>query len=508
MEYTDEQVKICDFVKNNINNKDVIIKINAFAGTGKTTTLKMIAEAMPNKNFLYLAFNKGMADDLKKNCPNNITVLTIHGFAYKYTRNIIAIDNNLKNHKMFELAMRYKLELHVASAAFDLLSRYCNSDAQDEPNVFLKKLEYVKPFLKTVAERSKRDIKPHDVISYTQKMWDDMLTADLEPTHDFYLKFFDINVNKYLMAPAFDGIMLDEAQDSNGVTISIFNKIKANVRIAVGDEHQQIYAFRDSVNALHKIKTDNVFYLTNSFRFGKNIAFRANNILHKFKNEKIDIVGTKQFNDKPNDNEESTKCYIGRTNAGIIKKMIELSENNIPFKTVRDPKLIFSLILNILYYLYDIDTGFNSEKYIKNYNNINHLISSAEISDDIELLTAGTLVKKFSNEPEKLIEIFETANSYHKSRKKIKTYLSTAHTVKGLEFDIVDILYDFIPFKNHLERADLAEKEYLKNIYKYPLLSQEVNLYYIAVTRAIRECIGFPQSFFMNGYPKGWNISR
>ena len=46
--------------------------------------------------------------------------------------------------------------------------------------------------------------------------------------------------------------------------------------ILVGDPNQQIYQFRGAVNALHSFDADRTFYLTQSFRFGPEVAFAAN----------------------------------------------------------------------------------------------------------------------------------------------------------------------------------------------------------------------------------------
>jgi F-box protein 18 (helicase) len=59
MNLTDEQHAICQAAR----DLDVgsSLKIQAFAGTGKTTTLAAIAESLARK-FLYLVFNRAAAD--------------------------------------------------------------------------------------------------------------------------------------------------------------------------------------------------------------------------------------------------------------------------------------------------------------------------------------------------------------------------------------------------------------------------------------------------------------
>ena len=64
------------------NNK--VLKINAFAGTGKTSTLQMLTNYYATKRFLYLAYNKSMELEAKKKFGRNVEVKTVHALAYKY----------------------------------------------------------------------------------------------------------------------------------------------------------------------------------------------------------------------------------------------------------------------------------------------------------------------------------------------------------------------------------------------------------------------------------------
>ena len=51
---TAEQEKILEYVKDSEITK---LKISAFAGAGKTATLRLIAQALHDKRGMYLAFN-------------------------------------------------------------------------------------------------------------------------------------------------------------------------------------------------------------------------------------------------------------------------------------------------------------------------------------------------------------------------------------------------------------------------------------------------------------------
>ena len=64
-ELSDEQVAIC---KSNANE----IKVNAFAGTGKTTTLLHYALTHPNQKFLYICYNKSIQLEAQEKFPKNV----------------------------------------------------------------------------------------------------------------------------------------------------------------------------------------------------------------------------------------------------------------------------------------------------------------------------------------------------------------------------------------------------------------------------------------------------
>ena len=77
---TSEQLHIIDKA---VKGDNLIIQ--AFAGAAKTTTLHMIAKALPQKKILYLAFNKAIVTEAVSKMPTNVTCRTIHSIAYSHT---------------------------------------------------------------------------------------------------------------------------------------------------------------------------------------------------------------------------------------------------------------------------------------------------------------------------------------------------------------------------------------------------------------------------------------
>ena len=52
------------------------LKVNAYAGTGKTSTLQMMAESVDRKG-TYIAFNRSIADEAGRRFPASVKALTV-----------------------------------------------------------------------------------------------------------------------------------------------------------------------------------------------------------------------------------------------------------------------------------------------------------------------------------------------------------------------------------------------------------------------------------------------
>jgi hypothetical protein len=55
---------------------------NAYAGTGKTTTMEMLARKFPRQRFLYIVYNKKNSKEAKARFPKNVRAMTAHALAF------------------------------------------------------------------------------------------------------------------------------------------------------------------------------------------------------------------------------------------------------------------------------------------------------------------------------------------------------------------------------------------------------------------------------------------
>ncbi|HMI77214.1 MAG TPA: UvrD-helicase domain-containing protein [Ferruginibacter sp.] len=299
------------------------IKINAVAGSGKTTTIIEYAKARPrHAKILYLAFNKSVKDEaIKKFARNglhNVTVETAHSLAYKgivFRHQYKVRPLGYKTHELTELLglQGRNGEKHheyiIANHINKFIALYCNSDKLKVQEV---------NYLETISDaKAKIFVKTfyHYIETQTRQLLAKMDTGKIEITHDFYLKKFQLQ-NPVL---PFDYILFDEGQDASPAMLDIFLKQPAT-KVIVGDTHQQIYSWRFAINSLEKTSFT-PFNLSHSFRFGPNIATLATKIIFwkKAGTGTLPIV----IKGLGANNDIKTRAVIGRTNLGLLLKAIE-----------------------------------------------------------------------------------------------------------------------------------------------------------------------------------------
>ncbi len=473
MNITKQQKEILESVKKHKN-----IKINAFAGTGKTTTLKLISQTYATQKILYLAFNSAIKNEAMEIFPKNTSVKTTHGLAYVAVKKHTSINlDKLVNYRAIDISKEFGITYNQAIGTLKIFENFCNNIQN---------------------EIEKDDIEHKSA----KKMFDLMLIGKMKPTHGFYLKYYYLLISSGQIPQfTYDIIMLDEAQDTNEVTLGIFEALSSKTKIYVGDKHQQIYSFRGSKNALDKIKCDKKLYLSSSFRFNNDIAQFANKLLKKFKNEQIAIEASKD-----SDKTITTNGYISRTNAQLIATISNRIENRKPFVTVRDPNEIFNLTIEVYYILNNEKEKIVRNRFLKDFSSDEDIADYAKEVEDFELKSALKVAKEYK---EKIFEFKEVAKKFYdawKNRvnngfdKRVDEilFLTTAHTAKGLEWDRVTIADDFTDFADlivdfgcdSLEEFN-QEQRYLPN----QELLDEFNLFYVAITRAKKVLVKDSENF-------------
>ena len=458
MNLTDEQQDIISISKK--LKKNETLKIDACAGSGKTATLIEIAKANPQSKFLYLAFNKAIVEEAKSRFPSNVTIKTTHGLAY---REVVY---------KYKTASKKTREINSKLNVFDLEPLYADANRKD--------LQYVLNGYLSFLHSAETDFPNNDI----EKLFNAVENGKLPLTHDHYLKVYQKR-GSHPELNAYDFILLDEAQDINPVTKSIFlnNECK---KILVGDTHQSIYAFRGAVNVLKEFDSLYTLHLSNCFRCPESITDKANYFLFKYSNDREELVPIKSLLAHQSEDIDSS-AVISRTNSRLITEINDLDKEEIKnYKLIRHPSLIFKPCFNVLK-LIQKKTNFDPEfSYFNNFTSLEELRDYADEANDHELTCAIGITKKFEGY---LFELYNLAmKMYENDSSSANNYLTTAHSSKGLEFDAITLCEDF-PSLEHFFDDEKKKTLDLKEQFQ-----QEVNLYYVALTRAKKELTDYTQN--------------
>lgn len=225
------------------------IKINAVAGSGKTTTIIEYARTRPQgSSILYLAFNKAVKLEAAKKFAakdlHHVKVETAHSLAYRhvvYQHQYEVRQQGYRTHEIAELLdLKGNGEKHaafiVASHINKFITYFCNSRAEK-----VQQLNYLDVVSDPKAKVFVKTMYPY-IEQQTRQLLARMDRGDIAITHDFYLKKFQLKNPKL----PFDYILFDEAQDASAAMLDIFLKQTAT-KVIVGDTHQQIYGWRYAV---------------------------------------------------------------------------------------------------------------------------------------------------------------------------------------------------------------------------------------------------------------------
>jgi superfamily I DNA/RNA helicase len=172
-------------------------------------------------------------------------------------------------------------------------------------------------------------------------------------------------------------------------------------------------------------------------------------------------------------------AVLTRTNATLIDYLQKLNREQIPRASLlRDPYLIFGAALNIQNYLEGepLDKAY---QFLERFDSLENIKDYAHDSNDLELEMAIKMAEKYKGH---LFDLYELAKSiYLNSDERANIFLTTAHSAKGLEWDQVVLASDFCPL--FTLKKDLKEKGLKKQEIEFEF-TQELNLYYVAMTRA------------------------
>jgi len=322
--------------------KGEVVRGNARAGTGKTTTAAIIADEWVKRDsgvrIGYFVFNTDAKNDAMKSNKfpkNHVDIMTTHAFAIKHVfpGAFPQLDGNLPRSKVMKrlglvdvvLTELMKSEAEEATQNNTPPQRCRNKDLQrcrpiaqqvghfivktldkflasddacvGRKHVFWKsqqtgnRTEWKKWFTRDfyiekaslLFNLMKRDAGLEHTLG--AGMVEDEERERLPMTHDAYLKVFQMRkvmMDRSQGRSGFDVIIMDEAQDLTPCQAAAFwgPEIRGECIVyLIGDKRQRIYRWRHAAENFEQEAVKEEFSLTDSFRFGSAIAEAATRVL-------------------------------------------------------------------------------------------------------------------------------------------------------------------------------------------------------------------------------------
>lgn len=492
MDLTSEQSAICT----DPLNRGGLVVVNAYAGSGKSTTLRLLAEAHPRQKFLYLCFNKTVAVAAHQIFPANVRISTMHGIAYGAMCKRFASSKLGRELRPAEIKEHFRLPNGFSAVQIRETLRHFLLSTDKEPG---------SQHLGASGKGAESDYWK-EVLKVTRAYWRQMISPDsaVPLSHDGYLKLFVLEKTplRYI-----DAVLLDEAQDTNAITAQFVSTQRAEgtALVLVGDKHQSIYRFRGATNFIERclgLDEAHIYDLTQSFRFPQVIADLASDILNEWKGDDVRITGLGRRN------KVRSHAFIARTNSTILEQanaLVAAGQKAIHFAGTEarenfkpDAKYGFGELLDV-YHFWSRNLGAVQTRYMRRFKSFSEIKEMTENPDahEAELRRMVALVERLED---RLPGTLSRLSASAVGPEMAQITLSSAHRAKGLEWDSVQVAEDFFNLCDaDLEAENMTEAEF----------DEEVNLIYVAATRT-RGALKLPQSVetWWKCYRKGEKPAR
>lgn len=453
-----------------------LLKVEACAGSGKTSTLDMMAQATRVPS-LYLGFNRVTAQEAAEKFPKHVTCKTTHGVAYAafgsklreklsrpYGRYVNVAGTGSEIGKFYKLeGIILSDEVFLSSAYLGLLVKQTVAAFEQSADPEITSRHLPRGELLEIAKKAQAnmDYTGAVILKAAKELWADRtnMNSPVLATHDTYLKMYQLA--KPILA-GFEVLYVDEFQDTTPCVLDIvLNQLPHMKVIVVGDARQAIYGWRGAVNAMKRVECESR-QLTKSFRYGQRIADIATMVLEDDMvikgNELIESVADLECVDRT---KPHTRLF--RTNAALLAAAVEEIQKGSAVCIETDVKDFVKLMQSAL----ALEAGvLKNVKHDKLLPFQDWADLAVEAKNDPELSRLVRVVKEG-----KAAEWIRTLTVHVNSDNPLVTF-TTAHKSKGREFDQVVIEGDF-------------KSCYDENGKWVGLSEDEQNLLYVAVTRAI-----------------------
>lgn len=446
--------------------------IIAGAGSGKTSTLRALAETSTHLRGLYLAYNRTVADEAEGTFPRSTSCATAHALAMAKVGR--PYQHRLQSARMggAEAARIMKVSgpfrvshdriippAQMARLARQAVERFCLS-ADEE----LSERHVMPP--PGMDDPEMAPIVRAAVLPWAQKWWADVTRVDghLKFEHDHYVKMWALT---HPQLHEYHFLLFDEAQDAWPAVAQVVSEQRGIQVVVVGDPAQAIYGWRGATDFLSKF--DGVrLHLSKSWRFGDAIAGEANKWL-TLMGAGMRLVGNQFVQSRVGPLKFPPSAVLCRTNAEAVVEVMDAlkDERMVALHGKGTANAIRSMAEAAISLKRGEGTGHPELFAFRTWGELQLYVEEENASDLkvwVDLIDAHT--------PERVIETMDALVEEDmvlaaQREGNVGTVVATAHKAKGGQWPTVRIAQDF-------REPDRRKK----------LIESELKLAYVAVTRA------------------------
>lgn len=419
------------------------LAIEAGAGTGKTSTLRLLAESTPRRG-QYIAFNKSIVTEAGSKMPSTVRCNTAHSLAMREIGRQYAHRLDSGRMRSDDIARRLRLDpIHLRtqdgegkslSAGYlaGLVMRSVVSFCQSaDPEPTRRHVPYIEGIDIPPGAYDNNRLVAKAIEPAMRRAWEDLmdLHGSLPYRHDHYLKAWQLSGPRI----SADYILFDEAQDANPVMVAIVAAQTHAQLVWVGDSQQQIYTFTGAVNALEKVPAHGRTFLTQSFRFGPAIATVANGILAAARAE-LRLKGTESIPSRVG-KAANPNVVLTRTNAAAVRRVLSARKAGISVHLVGGGTEVVSFAKAAQMLMDGRRTDHHELACFETWNEVLDYVDQDEQGGELRLLVA--LITEFG------VDTILEALDRMPREAEADLVVSTAHKSKGREWDAVELGDDF-----------------------------------------------------------------
>lgn len=448
------------------------LQVQARAGTGKTTTIKVAFSQAPEAEMLYAVFGKKNQLEAQASISDSrVTISTLHSAGYRIIRSMwhnARMDNDVE---------------------FDRARQVCGRDAVDEilnavcKLVAFAKNQFVSPSLSDLIDLAdSRDVNAGNLLDSHQLAIAALKHLELSKHRDAQgrISFNDmvwLPVAMNWVRPAYDMVVIDEAQDMNLPQLLMAKGLSRGRVCVVGDDRQAIFGFRgaaqDGMGLMRESLNAAVLPLTVTYRCPKSVVALAKEIVSDYQAADAAPEGIIRSvdSDKLVNEAVAGDAILSRANAPLMPLCLKLLRKGVAamIEGREVGKALNGIVkkLNaksVPAFISKVEAWNKKQK--ARFQNSKHFESKCEEINDQAgcLLAVAEGAANVAEISERLLSLFQDSEG----NKKPTVILSSVHKAKGREWD----------------RVYVIEKTFKKNG-----AGEEQNIYYVAITRAKQELI-------------------